>query len=76
MTEKSKRIDRAGLAIGGTTLIGLDTGFIFPQRSPLLFVACLLIGVGAGLSTAVWIARSGSDSLGEPDERSNEQPAP
>jgi len=58
MTEKSKRIHRVGLAIGGTTLIGLDTGFIFRQRSQLLFVACMSIAVAAGLSSAIWIASS------------------
>ena len=49
MTKERKPVDRGGLAIGGTTLMGLGVGFIFLEVSPLLFLACILIGVGAGL---------------------------
>jgi hypothetical protein len=49
MTKERKPMDRGGLAIGGTTLVGVGTGFIFLQTSPLLFVACILMGVGVGL---------------------------
>lgn len=52
MTEKRKATDRAGLAIGGTTIMGLGVGFIFLQASVLVFIASLLIGVGLGLLIA------------------------
>ena len=58
MTEKIRWNDRGSWAIGGTTLMGLGAGFIFLQRSALLFVACLLIGIGAGLVAAALISRS------------------
>ena len=46
-----KTDDMEGMIIGGTTLIGLGIGFIMLEvhDSGLLFTACLLIGVGAGL---------------------------
>jgi len=49
MTEKRRDMDRGGLAIGGTTLMGLGVGFIFLQTSVLAFIASLLIGIGLGL---------------------------
>jgi len=58
VTEKIRWDDRGNWAIGGTTLMGLGAGFIFLQRSALLFVACLLIGIGAGLLAAALISRS------------------
>lgn len=48
--------DKSTWAIGGTTLIGLGVGFIFLQTSGLLFVASLLIGIGAGLVIAPLIS--------------------
>jgi len=53
--EKKKDWDRAGMVIGGTTLIGLAIGFVFLSRSPLIFVACILGGVGVGLVTSSFI---------------------
>ncbi len=52
MTEKRKAADRGGLAIGGTTLMGLGVGFIFLRASVLAFIASILIGVGLGLLIA------------------------
>jgi len=49
MIEGKKDRDRAGMIIGGTTLIGLAVGFIFLSRSPLYFVASIVGGVGVGL---------------------------
>ena len=43
--------------IGGTTLIGLGVGFIFLRQSPLIFVACILIGIGLGLVITSLISR-------------------
>jgi len=56
VTEKRRATDRGGLAIGGTTLIGLGVGFIFLQASVLAFIASLLIGIGAGLLIASLIS--------------------
>ena len=41
--------DRSSWAIGGTTMIGLGVGLIYLKTSILIFVASLLIGIGAGL---------------------------
>jgi len=50
--------DRSLWPIAGGTLIGLGAGFFFLRSSPLLFVACLLMGIGAGLVIAALIPRS------------------
>lgn len=55
MTESGKDIDRRGWAVGGTTLIGLGVGLMFVQRSVFVFIACLFIGIGAGLLIAAWL---------------------
>ena len=52
MTKERKPVDRGGLAIGGTTLMGLGVGFIFLRTDVLAFVASLLVGIGAGLVIA------------------------
>jgi hypothetical protein len=49
MSESNKENDKSMWAIGGTTLMGLGAGFIFLKQSALLFVACILIGIGLGL---------------------------
>jgi hypothetical protein len=49
--------DKSAWAIGGTTLIGIGVGFIFLQKSALLFVASILIGIGLGLVIAPIISR-------------------
>jgi hypothetical protein len=41
--------DRSTWVIGGTTLVGLGVGLIFVRTSVLVFVASILIGIGAGL---------------------------
>ena len=41
--------DRSSWAIGGTTMIGLGVGLIYLKTSVLIFIASLLIGIGAGL---------------------------
>jgi F0F1-type ATP synthase assembly protein I len=55
---ETKKDDKSSWAIGGTTLIGIGVGFIFIQTSPMLFVASILIGIGAGLVIAPIISRS------------------
>ena len=50
------KTDKSSWAIGGTTLIGLGIGFIFLKTSPLIFIACILIGIGLGLVIAPFIS--------------------
>ena len=57
MNETDKICDKSSWAIGGTTLIGIGAGFIFLRTSALLFVACVLIGLGLGLVIAPIISR-------------------
>lgn len=45
----TKKDDKSTWVIGGTTLIGLGVGFIFIKTSVLIFIASILIGIGAGL---------------------------
>lgn len=52
----TKKTDKSSWAIGGTTLIGLGVGFIFLKTSPLIFVSCILIGLGIGLLIAPFIS--------------------
>lgn len=47
-----KKRDRSAWVIGGTTLVGVGVGFIFLETSALLFVASIMIGIGAGLVLA------------------------
>jgi len=48
--------DKSTWVISGTTLIGLGVGFIFLKTSALLFIASILIGLGAGLVIASLIS--------------------
>lgn len=57
MNKTTNKNDKSTWAIGGTTLIGLGVGFIFLRQSPLLFVACILIGIGLGLVITALISR-------------------
>jgi len=50
-----KKTDKSSWAIGGSTLIGLGVGFIFLKTSALIFVTCILIGLGMGLVIAPFI---------------------
>ena len=52
----NKKGDNSTWIIGGTTLIGLGVGFIFLKTSGLIFVASILIGIGAGLVIAPLIS--------------------
>jgi multisubunit Na+/H+ antiporter MnhG subunit len=52
----NKKDDMSKWVIGGTTLIGLGVGFIFLKTSGLIFVASILIGIGAGLVLAPLIS--------------------
>ena len=52
MNKAEKKEDKTGLIIGGTTCIGIGVGFIFLHTSALLFVACIMVGIGVGLVIA------------------------
>ena len=52
MNKTTKKDDKSTWVIGGTTCIGIGVGFIFLHISALLFVASIMIGVGAGLVIA------------------------
>lgn len=51
--------DKSTWAIGGGTLIGLGVGFFYLQTSALIFVGCLLAGIGFGLIATAIISRFG-----------------
>jgi len=53
-----KNSDRSTWVIGGTTLVGVGVGLIFIQTSALMFVASILIGIGAGLVITPFISRN------------------
>ena len=44
-------------AVGGMTLVGIGVGFAFLQGSPLLFLASVMVGIGAGLVMAAAMSR-------------------
>ena len=52
MEKKKKNEEKSSWAIGGTTMIGLGVGLIYLQTSVLIFIASIIIGVGAGLIVA------------------------
>ena len=56
MNKTNKKDDKSTWVIGGTTLIGIGVGFIFLNKSALLFVASILIGIGVGLVIASLIS--------------------
>jgi hypothetical protein len=51
-SRKIKKEEKSLWAIGGTTMIGVGVGLIYLQTSVLIFVASIIIGVGAGLIIA------------------------
>jgi hypothetical protein len=53
-----KKCDKSSWVVGGTTVIGVGVGLIFLQTSVLLFIASILIGIGAGLVIAPFISRN------------------
>ena len=58
------------LAIGGGLLAGLGAGFLYLQTNALLFVACLLGGLGIGLILASIIGKEKSVAEKEMEARS------
>ena len=53
----NRKNDKTSWVIGGTTLMGIGVGFFFLQESAILFVACILIGIGLGLVITALISR-------------------
>ena len=51
-TTENKKEEKSNWAIGGTTMIGVGVGLIYLQTSVLIFVASIIIGIGAGLIIA------------------------
>ena len=60
-SSKTKNADKSSWVIGGTTMIGLGVGLIFLQTSVLIFMASLIIGIGAGLVIAPLIPSKKSE---------------
>ena len=48
--------EKGGLAIGGGVMMGLGIGFFFIKTNPLIFVGCLIAGIGVGLTIAALIS--------------------
>lgn len=46
---ETKKEDKSTWAIGGTTMMGLGVGLIYLKTSVPIFIASILIGIGAGL---------------------------
>lgn len=51
-TATTKKEEKSNWAIGGTTMIGVGVGLIYLLTSILIFVASIIIGIGAGLIKA------------------------
>jgi Na+/melibiose symporter-like transporter len=56
MENKDKKDDKSTWAIGGGLLIGLGVGFFFLKASALVFVGCIIAGLGLGLMTTAIIS--------------------
>ena len=56
--KKKTNEDKSSWAIGGTTLIGLGVGLIFLKTNVLIFIASLIIGIGAGLIITPMISKA------------------
>ena len=54
----AKSGDRRTWVIAGTTLIGVGIELVFLKTSALLFVASILIGIGAGLVIAPFVQKN------------------
>lgn len=49
--------DKSTWSIGGGLLLGLGVGFFFLHESALVFVGCMLAGLGLGLMMASLAAK-------------------
>jgi len=53
----NKKNDKSTWAIGGSMLTGMGIGLFFLQKSPIAFVACIILGLGLGLIITAIISR-------------------
>ncbi len=60
MTEQKNKY--SSWAVGGGLLAGLGVGFFFLETSALVFIGCMLIGLGFGLFAAALLSRMRSDN--------------
>jgi hypothetical protein len=49
--------DKDCIVIGGSTLICLGISFIFLEQSPLLFLGCIMLGIGGGLMISTFMKK-------------------
>ena len=54
---EKKKDDRAGLIIGGCTLLGLAVGFILLQYNAMYFLGSLMAGIGIGLIISSFVVK-------------------
>lgn len=59
MDKTDKKDDKSTWAIGGGVLLGIGVGFFFLQVSALIFVGCILAGLGLGLLITAIISKKG-----------------
>ncbi|UCD63979.1 MAG: hypothetical protein JSW34_00700 [Candidatus Zixiibacteriota bacterium] len=57
MDQTNLKNDKSTWAIGGGLLMGIGIGFFFLTKSPLIFVGCILAGLGLGLMVTSIISR-------------------
>jgi len=57
MDKTNRKEDKSTWAIGGGVLMGIGAGFFFLRESPLIFVGCILLGLGLGLMITSIISR-------------------
>lgn len=54
---ENNKEDRSTWAIGGGVLMGIGVGFFFLQQSALIFVGCIMLGLGLGLMVTTILSR-------------------
>ncbi|UCG62161.1 MAG: hypothetical protein JSV52_02430 [Candidatus Zixiibacteriota bacterium] len=57
MNQTSRWDDKSTWATGGGLLMGLGAGFFFLRESALIFVGCILLGLGLGLMVTSILSR-------------------
>ena len=56
MAEDNRKI--SSWIVGGGLLAGLGVGFFFLEKSTLVFLGCMFVGLGAGLLAAAVLSRT------------------
>ncbi|NDV61443.1 hypothetical protein G0Q06_03165 [Puniceicoccales bacterium CK1056] len=57
MNDSKDSNDKSTWAIGGGVLLGVGVGFFFLQQSPLVFVGCIIAGLGIGLMMTALLSK-------------------